>query len=156
MGPRELLVDTYVHIPPRHALERLATADAERHPSGAPHSVAEIVAHLAFWQDWFLARCEGDARPMVDHAAAGWPAVAAGHWPEIQARFLGGLERAVALGERDDRPVAPAIDFPPLAHYTVRDALTHVAQHNAHHLGQVVLLRQLMGLWPPPAGSWTW
>jgi hypothetical protein len=35
-------------------------------------------------------------------------------------------------------------------------ALVHVANHNAHHLGQIVLLRQLMGRWPPPSGSWTW
>ena len=37
---------------------------------------------------------------------------------------------------------------------TKRDVL--VATHNAHHLGQVILLRQLLGAWPPPAGSWTW
>jgi uncharacterized damage-inducible protein DinB len=52
--------------------------------------------------------------------------------------------------------VTPPIEFPPLTHYTIADALTHVATHNAHHLGQVILLRQLAGTWPPPAGSWTW
>src|SRR6476620_3807363 len=156
MDPRSLLLDTYVHIPPRHALERLATAYAERQPSGAPRSVAGIVAHMAFWQEWFCARCDGDDRPMVAHAGEGWPTLAPGHWPEVQARFLAGLDRAVAFSNRADQPVAPAIDFPPMAHYTIGDALVHVAQHNAHHLGQVVLLRQLMGQWPPPAGSWTW
>jgi uncharacterized damage-inducible protein DinB len=156
VDPRSLLLDTYAHIPPRHALERLAAADAERHPHGAPHSVAEIVAHLCFWQEWFCARCDGDGRPMPAHAAEGWPKVAAGTWPEVQARFLAGLDRAAALGDRADHPVAPAIDFPPMAHYSVHDALLHIAQHNAHHLGQVVLLRQMMGQWPPPAGSWTW
>jgi uncharacterized damage-inducible protein DinB len=55
-----------------------------------------------------------------------------------------------------ERPLTPAIDFPPLANYTVRDAVTHVAQHNAHHLGQVIVLRQMMECWPPPSGSWTW
>ena len=43
-----------------------------------------------------------------------------------------------------------------LARYTVGDALAHLAQHNSHHLGQVILLRQLMTPWPPPTGSWTW
>jgi len=37
-----------------------------------------------------------------------------------------------------------------------QDWFLHVATHNAHHLGQVILLRQLTGAWPPPAGSWTW
>ena len=37
-----------------------------------------------------------------------------------------------------------------------RDALVHVAHHNAYHLGQIVSLRQAMGLWPPAGGGWTW
>jgi hypothetical protein len=43
-----------------------------------------------------------------------------------------------------------------LAHYSIGDALVHIAQHNSHHLDHVILLRQMMALWPPPAGSWTW
>jgi uncharacterized damage-inducible protein DinB len=31
-----------------------------------------------------------------------------------------------------------------------------MAAHNSHHLGQVVLLRQILGAWPPPSGSYTW
>lgn len=40
--------------------------------------------------------------------------------------------------------------------HSIEDALIHVAQHNAHHLGQVVTLRQVLGCWPPPGGSYTW
>ena len=126
---------------------------------GAPHSIAEIVAHLAFWLDWFCRRCEGNGQPMVAKAAHGWPDVTAGSWTEIQTRFLAGLDRLAALGVPDARlheRVTPPIEFPPLSNFTIRDALGHVANHNAHHIGQVILLRQLMGLWPPPSGSWTW
>lgn len=52
--------------------------------------------------------------------------------------------------------LTPAIEFPMLAEYSYRDVRAHVAQHNAHHLGQVVVLRQLLGVWPPPSGSCTW
>ena len=31
-----------------------------------------------------------------------------------------------------------------------------IAIHNSHHLGQIVTLRQLMGLWQPRGGGWTW
>ena len=155
MNPRELLIDTYPHIPPPRALENLTPEDAERRLPGATHTVAEIVAHMAFWQEWFCNRCAGIAEPMVQRAADGWPVVAAGSWPSVQARFVAGLERAVSLENRD-QPVAPPIEFPPLAKYSVRDAQVHIAQHNAHHLGQVILLRQMMGLWPPPSGGWTW
>lgn len=158
MPLREFLVDTLAYMPPLRILDGLTSEQAARMPAPGVHAVEEIVAHLDFWQTWFLDRCNGRARPMAA-AAAGWPRVAAGEWPVLLERFTSGLERAAALGDDETRlgtPVAPAIEFPPLAHYTVRDALTHVAQHNAHHLGQVVTARQLLGCWPPPSGSWTW
>jgi uncharacterized damage-inducible protein DinB len=155
MNPRELLIETYPHIPPGRALEELASDDAERRLAGAAHSVAEIVAHVTFWQEWFADRCAGLATPLAASAADGWPAVAPGSWPSIHDRFLAGLERIAALKDHD-RPVTPPIEFPPLAHYSVGDALVHIAQHNAHHLGQIILLRQMMGRWPPPSGSFTW
>lgn len=159
MTVRELLVEPIVYLPPAKALEGLTPEDAGRRLNGAPHSIVELVAHLDYWLTWFCQRCEGVAEPMPASAAAGWPTVSASDWPEVHTRFVATLERAVALGADDIRynaPVIPAIEFPPLANYTVRDALVHAAGHNAHHLGQVILLRQMMGLWPPPAGSWTW
>ena len=155
MNARALLIDTYHHMPPGSALQQLGASDAERRVEGGPHSIAEIVAHMAFWQDWFCLRCEGVAELMAS-AIRGGPAVAPGAWPEVRDRFAAGLERAASFEDRSDRLVAPAIDFPPLGHYTIREAIVHIAQHNSHHLGQVILLRQLMGLWPPPSGSWTW
>jgi uncharacterized damage-inducible protein DinB len=159
MDVRELLIDTLAHIPPASALERLTPDEAERRVPGATHSIAEIVAHMNFWATWFCERCEGRNAPMVTSAATGWPDVAPKSWPVIHGQFLSTLERAVAIGVNSARlasPVTPAIEFPPLAHMTIRDALVHMATHNAHHLGQVIILRQLMGLWPPPAGSFTW
>ena len=156
---REFLIDTVAYIPPARALEQLDAEDAERRLPGANHSVAEIVAHLSFWLNWFIKRCEGVGEPIVTSAAEGWPQVHAGSWPELRTRFLSSLERAVALGEEASRlhaRIDPPIEFPPLAHYTTQDALMHMASHNAHHVGQVILLRQMMGRWPPPSGSWTW
>jgi uncharacterized damage-inducible protein DinB len=159
MHPRELLIETVVHIQPERALEGLDTDAAHRRVSGAPHSIAEILAHLIFWQEWFCDRCSGTGTPVPQSAAAGWPDAPHGSWPDLEQRFLAGLERAASCGlpeSRLDQPVSPAIEFPPLAHYAIRDALVHVSQHNAHHLGQIILLRQMLGSWPPPAGSWTW
>ncbi len=159
MNVRELLIETLAHIPPAGALEHLTTDEAERRVPGANHSIAEIVAHMNFWASWFCSRCEGTDEPMVASAATGWPAVAPGTWPGLHRQFLSTLERAAALGAEPSRlaaPIAPAIEFPPLATFTIRDALVHMATHNAHHLGQVITLRQIMGLWPPPSGSYTW
>lgn len=157
MSPRDLLIETTPSIAPARALEALTTGQAERR-EGTLHTIAEIVSHCAFWQDWFRSRCEGGTEPMPASASLGWMPPAAGSWPDVRDRFLGGLEALVAQGERDDpaRVLAPPLEFPPLAGYTVGDALVHVSNHNAHHLGQVIVLRQLAGAWPPPSGSWTW
>lgn len=159
MSFRELLVETTGYMPPARALEGLSGQDAERHASATVHSIAEIVAHMSFWQDWFVKRTRGEDAPLAAPASLGWPAVEPGSWERWQDRFLRGLDDAAAIGldaSRLDAPVTPPIEFPPLAHLTNRDALVHIATHNAHHLGQVITLRQVMGLWPPPAGSWTW
>ena len=157
MNLREFLSSPVTYLAPDKTLEGLDQTSAETRLSGAPHSIAEIVAHMAFWQNWFYARCTGNAVPIVSSAAAGWPAVEQNSWSSIHSQFLERLEQLASLSDGDvSRRVEPPIEFPPLANYTVGEALVHVANHNSHHLGQVILLRQLNGAWPPPAGSWTW
>ncbi|HUB52846.1 MAG TPA: hypothetical protein VL986_11885, partial [Terracidiphilus sp.] len=39
---------------------------------------------------------------------------------------------------------------------TVLEQLENLAAHNAYHLGRIVLLRQLLGAWPPPSGGDSW
>ena len=34
--------------------------------------------------------------------------------------------------------------------------ILQAAMHSGHHLGQIITMRQLMGLWPPPGGTITW
>jgi uncharacterized damage-inducible protein DinB len=154
---QEFLTAPIAHLAPAKVIEGLDARDAERRVDRTPHSIAEIVAHLTFWQAWFHARCTGRREPMPASAAVGWPNVDPGSWPSIEANFLERLAALTSLASGDvSTPVSPAIEFPPLAKYTIADALVHAATHNAHHLGQVVTLRQLLGAWPPPAGSWTW
>jgi uncharacterized damage-inducible protein DinB len=155
---RNLLLDTHSHLPPAATLAGLSNADAARRVGGVPHSIAEIVAHMAFWQDWFRHRCEGGTDPAAVTAALGWPEVAEDAWPDVRDGFVAGLERLAHVVEQlePDLPLVPALGMPMLEGYTARDVWEHVGQHNAHHLGQVVILRQFLGVWPPPAGSFTW
>ena len=159
MPLRELLLDTFVHMPPLAMLEGLSPSDAARKPAENVHSIVEILAHVTFWQTWWVNRCEGRVEPMAGKALHGWPEASAGDWERLVEEFRAGLERAVKISEdasRLDAKITPAIEFPPLANHTIRDALVHIAQHNAHHFGQIVILRQMIGQWPPPQGSWTW
>jgi uncharacterized damage-inducible protein DinB len=158
MNVRHLLIETHPHLAPAATLAGLSPADATRRLAHAPHSIAEIVAHMTYWQAWFTARCEGRDEPMAPTAAIGWPAASHADWPALAERFVAGLELlAQAVSPHDlEALVSPAVGAPMMAAYSYRDVCEHVALHNAHHLGQVILLRQMMGVWPPPAGSYTW
>ena len=156
MNPRPLLIDTIAYLSPKPALDGLTADVAGRRVPGASHSIAEIVAHLVFWQDLFCGRCDGTASPMPTSAAIGWPAPDADGWDALRQRFLDGLERLAAIGSTILVNAAAAAGADVREGFTVEDVVVHVANHNAHHLGQIVLLRQLLGAWPPPAGSYTW
>ena len=54
------------------------------------------------------------------------------------------------------QPNSPGVEIPVLAKESHGSGIVHAALHNAHHLGQVITLRQLMALWPPPGGTITW
>jgi uncharacterized damage-inducible protein DinB len=154
-----LLRGAHAYLSIDAVIDGLEDERAHHRVLGASHSIAEIVAHMDFWQTWFLDRCDGRDAPVVASAATGWPTVTGGEWDQIRRRFEDGFTRALTLADDERRiaqPVAPPIEFGPLASYTIADALTHIAIHNAHHAGQLVLLRQQLGVWPPPAGGWTW
>ena len=159
MDASELLVTPIAHMPPARALDGLTSEQAGVRVSSSSHSVVEILAHMVYWQSWFLERCAGVSTPPAAKASLGWPAVSAGDWESVRQQFLDGLERALKAGEDESaltRRIDPSIEFAPLANYTISDAITHIAIHNAHHLGQIITLRQIMGAWPPPDGSYTW
>jgi uncharacterized damage-inducible protein DinB len=148
-----MLLSPIAYMPPQ-VLEGLSSEVASRRVPGVTHSIVEILAHMVFWQSWFLKRCTGVATPPASRASEGWPAAGAADWEPLREQFLAGLHAALELPA--DGRVDPPIEFPPLANYSIGDAMTHMGQHNAHHLGQIVILRQALGAWPPPGGSFTW
>jgi hypothetical protein len=36
------------------------------------------------------------------------------------------------------------------------EILHAIASHNSYHIGEAVVLRQILGKWPPPSGGLTW
>lgn len=131
------------------ALEGLSREQAAQKPEHLPHSVTEIVAHLQFWQAYLLRVIAGEDPPTPEHAAGGWPKEA--DWETLKTEFVRDSDRLRAHARDDafvqtlDRKGRP---------YGV--ALTNFAGHSLYHLGQVVSVRQSLGLWPPPSGGDTW
>jgi uncharacterized damage-inducible protein DinB len=75
------------------------------------------------------------------------------------ARYRSGI---LALQALADLPPAEATRKVALTSSTTsqgdnaRDIVWQTLVHNSYHLGQVAVLRQALGAWPPPSGRDTW
>ncbi len=149
-------VDSHVHA--AHALEGLDAEDAGKRPAGAPHSVFQILRHMIYWQDIGLARMRGETPPRPKAAAEGWTATvepeSADEWTDTLEEFAAGLWELQALLQNPDADLSLPVDAE--HRRTVRQEALMLLCHNSYHLGQVVLLRQQLGRWPPPKGGETW
>lgn len=120
-------------------------------PEGAPHTIWQLVEHLRIAQ-WDILEFSRNPR----HVSPKWPE---GYWPPASAPESGAAWESCLESIRADRQAMrdlvadPASDLlAPFAHgdgqTLLREALL-IADHDAYHLGQVVLLRQMLGDWPP-------
>ncbi len=118
-------------------------------PAGTPHSAWELLEHMRIAQ-WDILEFSRDAK----HVSPDWPV---GYWPgtpgppnanawtkslKLFARDLAAMKKLVANPRTNL--------FSRIHHGTgqtfLREALL-VADHNAYHVGQVILIRRLLGIW---------
>ncbi|HSK80827.1 MAG TPA: DinB family protein [Thermoanaerobaculia bacterium] len=118
-------------------------------PEGSPHSVWELVEHLRFTQ-WDIL----DFSRNPDYATPNWPE---DYWPKTPAPANDAAwEESVAAFHRDLKAMQDLVADPKTDLYAkipwgdgqtiLREAML-VADHNAYHLGQIVLVRQMLGDW---------
>ena len=141
------------HVEGMNALAGLEWRFAGAKPAGTPHTVFQLVNHMIYWQEWLVKWLDGKKPRPPRHAVGGWPGpvgpASRREWERTVRRFdraLLALERRVCQGD-------------PLSGRgkTTRLELLHVVgSHTSYHVGQVVLLRQQLGAWPPPSGGVTW
>lgn len=118
---------------------------------GASHSIWEIVLHMTVWADYVAYRLQGGVPRDPDES---WPAAATvdgGAW----VRTLDDLHRAheavaKALSAIDSRELDAVADSTPRDDFgdpvTLRRVVEGVAQHAAYHVGQIAVLKQLLGV----------
>jgi len=118
-------------------------------PSDLPYSIWDLLEHMRIAQGDIL-EFSRDAK----HMSPEWPA---GYWPAAQAQPSGAAwDKSVkSFGqglEAMKRMVASAKTdlFAKIPHGTgqtiLREALL-VADHNSYHLGQVLTVRRILGIW---------
>ena len=162
-----LFGDAYAAPPPR-ILEGLVDGQfkeglTHQKPPGAPHSIYEELWHICFWQQISLEWIAGLETPFPATPAAGFPTVLdieKEPWWQLTERFETGAREACAI-TRNEVQMNQSIRCPsrpghPARVMTVREQLENLGAHNAYHLGRIVLLRQLLGAWPPKSGGFSW
>jgi uncharacterized damage-inducible protein DinB len=126
-------------------------ADARgKQPAGLPYSPWQLVEHLRITQRDILDFCRPEG-----YEELSWPD---DYWPEDAAPpSTDAWERSIAA-YRDDREALkritadPATDlFARIPHGSGQTYLREVllaADHAAYHVGQLVAVRRLLGIWP--------
>jgi hypothetical protein len=118
-------------------------------PEGAAHSAWQVLEHLRIAQ-WDMLEFSRDAK----HVSPEWPE---GYWPKNAAPdSADAWDKSVTAFHRDlaamRKLVAdPKSDlFTPFAHgdgqTLLREAI-QMADHNAYHVGELILLRRMLGSW---------
>jgi hypothetical protein len=145
----ELLRGRHAHVEFDKAVADLASNLRGVKPKGAPHTAWQLLEHMRIAQ-WDILEFSRDPK----HVSPAWPE---GYWPKTEAppgpaAWNNSLRKFRADWKAMAKLVADKKKnlFARIPHGTgqtlMREALL-VADHNAYHTGQLVLLRRLLGAW---------
>ena len=141
------------HVLANQVFEGLGWKPAGTRLEGAPHTIFQLLNHIAYWQEWVVKWLDGKPPAIPKHASGSWPGEAAPtssrEWKAAVRRFKKGLE------DLTRRSHSAEIESKRRGKSPLEMLLT-IASHNSYHLGQVVQLRQMLDAWPPPSGGLTW
>jgi len=118
-------------------------------PDGAPHTAWQLLEHMRIAQ-WDILEFSRNAK----HASPQWPE---GYWPKTEKPASDAAwKKSISAFKKDLAAMQKLVQDPKTDLYTkiphgtgqniLREALL-AADHNAYHIGQLVLLRRLLGAW---------
>jgi len=137
------------HIDAEVALKGLPAALRGKRPKGCPHSPWELLEHMRIAQ-WDILEFSRNAK----HVSPAWPE---GYWPTKPAPpSAGAWSKSVRAFRSDLEEMCNLVADPttdlfariPHGHgQTILREVLLVADHNSYHVGQLVLVRKLLGAW---------
>jgi hypothetical protein len=145
-----LLTAGHAHATFEQAVKNLPQELRGKTPKGAEHSPWQIVEHLRIAL-WDILEFSRDAK----HQSPKWPE---GYWPKEKAPAdEKAWDKSVRAFRKDLKGFCALVTdektdlFAKIPHgdgqTILREALL-AADHNAYHVGQLVLVRRLLGSWP--------
>jgi hypothetical protein len=146
---RDLLTSGNAHVEFDRAIDGLPVEARGRSHEHLPHSPWRLIEHMRIAQ-WDILRFSVDP----EHQSPEWPSA---YWPEGDAPpDPEAWDRAVEAFRADLRAMVDLVSDPKTDLFArlphgdgqtiLREALL-VADHNAYHLGQLIAVRRLLGVW---------
>lgn len=148
---KELLTWSSAHVDLERAVKNVPTEYRGRRLEGAPYSLWQMLEHIRRAQEDILAFCRNP-----EYTSPNWPD---DFWPEDpEPPSREDWQRSIDAIKRDRQELIEIIENPDRDLWSTifhgegqtyaREALL-TADHTAYHVGQIVLLRRLLGIWPP-------
>lgn len=139
------------HASLQSATKNLSRELRGRRPEHLPHSPWELVEHIRITQHDLLEFCRNSAYKEMEWPADYWPSA-----PEPPSEKA--WSESLASIKRDGKDLAQfAVDHrdsltEKIPHGTGQTYLRTIlvaVDHTSYHVGQLVLVRRLLGVWPP-------
>lgn len=134
------------HLNLDEAIQNLPAAARGQHPKGSPHSPWEVLEHLRIAQRDVLDSIRDSGHASPEFPAGYWPGSATppskDAWEQSASAFRADLKALVELAGNSSRDLMAPL--PNSDGQTILRKLFMTADHNAYHLGQLLLLKQLL------------
>jgi len=126
-----------------------------RRVSGLPHSAWEVLEHLRIAQHDILDFARNPKYEEMKWSDEYWPDApeppSATAWDESVAAFKRDREAVKKLATDSSIDLGAKIPHADKPSQTFARAVLLVIDHNAYHVAELVVLRRLLGAWPPKA-----
>lgn len=145
----ELLRGGSAHATWQKAFGDLAPAHRAASPGRGLHTIWQLLEHMRIAQEDILRYALEPDWKSPKWPAGYWPKVAkpsARQWQASLSGFRRDLDSVIAMVRDPKVDLLAVIPHGEGSHTYLREALL-VADHNAHHLGQVIQARRLLGDW---------
>jgi uncharacterized damage-inducible protein DinB len=130
-------------VPAKIAVDGLTAEQAKWNPGKGNHSVGQLAYHLWFWDARSLADFKGEkSAAFSGNNEETFDNFTDAQWDELVKKLdqvLTDWEKAVESA--DDQKLAEKASL-----------IAHVGAHNAYHIGQIIYVRKLQGVWDPGKG----
>jgi len=130
-------------VPAGVAVKGLTAEQAKWNPGKGNHSVGQLAYHLWYWDDRALKTFKGEKQAAFDgNNNETFDKFTAAQWEELVKK----LDQVMS----DWETAVETADEQKLAEHA--SLVAHVGAHNAYHIGQILYVRKLEGVWDPANG----